>query len=100
MAARKIPRASWLDWLGLSVAKNHFPTSILNLTLSTKEEAEAVQVPDAFRNHLHVVKYRAYLKMRAAKDMMQLAAAQAQLEQIDELMLFIDAKNSLEEIID
>jgi hypothetical protein len=82
------------------VAKHHFPTSVLNLSLSNRELQEAVQIPDAFRNYLHSIKYKSYLRMREAKDMVQLAAAQAQLELIDELMLFIDAKDSFDDIID
>jgi hypothetical protein len=80
------------------VAKILFPESVLCVQLNEREIAQAVQVPDSFRDYLHTKKYEIFCEMKgidttdAQSSPLRLAATLAKLAVYDELLLFIAAR--------
>jgi hypothetical protein len=69
------------------------------LELNAKELSTATQVPDSFRDYLHMKKFEAFSKMKgidttnAQSSPLQLAASLAELAVYDDLLIFIASKN-------
>lgn len=80
------------------MAKILFPESVLCVQMSERELAQATQVPDQFRDLLHLKKYETFCEMKgidttnAQSSPLQIAAIQAKLAVYDELLLFIAAR--------
>ena len=80
------------------MAKIHFPESVLCVTQSERELRAATQVPDAFRDYLHSKKFEAYTALKGIdatdpqSSHLKLAAAQAKLQMIEEILLFVASK--------
>lgn len=81
------------------MAKIHFAQSVLCLELSQKDLSTATQVPDSFRDYLHMKKFEAFSRMKGIdttnpqSSPLQLAASLAELNVYDELLIFIASKN-------
>jgi hypothetical protein len=81
------------------VAKIQFAQSVLCLELSGKELNTATQVPDSFRDYLHMKKFEAFSRMKGidttnpASSPLQIAASLAELAVYDDLLIFIASKN-------
>ena len=77
------------------MAKILFPESALCVLLTDKELRQATQVPDSFRDFLHMKKFEAFSAMKGIdatdpqSSPLKLAATQAKLEVYDELLRFI-----------
>ena len=80
------------------MAKIQFAQSVLCFELSSKELFNATQVPDAFRDYLHMKKFEAFSRMKGIdttnpqSSPLQIAASLAELAVYEDLLIFIANK--------